>query len=278
MDFSLCFPFPDVKFDALSGDYFPILYFNDYWNLQRDYFPINESVQRLPFRLSFCPLSLWRWQLYAAQSSRSPWNFLGEDLYEQSDDEQDSVKVTPSSLSPIFPDFSRFSPNFSRFFSDFPPIFPGFFPIFFMIFCGFFPMFPQFFLIFSQFFHKFSRSFVGGVFLRFFEGLVWIFPDFFSPTFPNISLIFYHFFTDFLQFFPRFFHGFSPNFFPDFLRVQCRFFQFSPFFAGFWEFRVGFSQIFPNFLGGFPLYFLGFCCEFPPIFLRFLEAFSPIFP
>ncbi|TRZ06265.1 hypothetical protein HGM15179_020842, partial [Zosterops borbonicus] len=81
-----------VKFDALSGDYFPILYFNDYWNLQRDYFPINESLRRLPFRLSFCPLSLWRWQLYAAQSSRSPWNFLGEDLYEQSDEEQDSVK------------------------------------------------------------------------------------------------------------------------------------------------------------------------------------------
>ncbi|OPJ83305.1 cleft lip and palate transmembrane protein 1 [Patagioenas fasciata monilis] len=81
-----------VKFDAISGDYYPILYFNDYWNLQKDYFPINESLRRLPFRLSFCPLSLWRWQLYAAQSSRSPWNFLGEDLYEQSDEEQDSVK------------------------------------------------------------------------------------------------------------------------------------------------------------------------------------------
>uniref|UniRef100_A0A8B9ZWN0 CLPTM1 regulator of GABA type A receptor forward trafficking n=1 Tax=Anas zonorhyncha TaxID=75864 RepID=A0A8B9ZWN0_9AVES len=84
---------PDVKFDAISGDYYPILYFNDYWNLQKDYFPINESLQRLPFRLSFCPLSLWRWQLYAAQSTKSPWNFLGEDLYEQSDEEQDSVKV-----------------------------------------------------------------------------------------------------------------------------------------------------------------------------------------
>lgn len=83
----------DVKFDAVSGDYYPILYFNDYWNLQKDYFPINETVERLPFRLSFCPLSLWRWQLYAAQSTKSPWHFLGEDLYEQSDEEQDSVKV-----------------------------------------------------------------------------------------------------------------------------------------------------------------------------------------
>ncbi|KAK2510319.1 Clptm1 [Columba guinea] len=90
----------DVKFDAISGDYYPILYFNDYWNLQKDYFPINESLRRLPFRLSFCPLSLWRWQLYAAQSSRSPWNFLGEDLYEQSDEEQDSVKVALLETNP----------------------------------------------------------------------------------------------------------------------------------------------------------------------------------
>ncbi|NWT21363.1 CLPT1 protein, partial [Vireo altiloquus] len=105
-----------VKFDALSGDYFPIVYFNDYWNLQRDYFPINESVNRLPLRLSFCPLSLWRWQLYAAQSSRSPWNFLGEDLYEQSDEEQDSVKVS----------FACFSHLFSWVFLVFPDFFPDF--------------------------------------------------------------------------------------------------------------------------------------------------------
>jgi len=93
-------PAPDVKFDAISGDYYPILYFNDYWNLQKDYFPINESLRRLPFRLSFCPLSLWRWQLYAAQSTKSPWNFLGEDLYEQSDEEQDSVKVSSCPACP----------------------------------------------------------------------------------------------------------------------------------------------------------------------------------
>ncbi|XP_063287777.1 putative lipid scramblase CLPTM1 isoform X1 [Pelobates fuscus] len=89
-----------VKFDAVSGDYYPILYFNDYWNLQKDYIPVNSSVTTLPLRLSFCPLSLWRWQLYAAQSSRSPWNFLGEDLYEQSDEEQDSVKVALLETNP----------------------------------------------------------------------------------------------------------------------------------------------------------------------------------
>lgn len=84
----------DVKFDAVSGDYYPIVYFNDYWNLQKDYYPINDTLTTLPLRLSYCPISLWRWQLYAAQNARSPWNFLPEDTYEQSDEDQDSVKVS----------------------------------------------------------------------------------------------------------------------------------------------------------------------------------------
>ncbi|CAL8350100.1 unnamed protein product [Arctogadus glacialis] len=89
-----------VKFDAVSGDYYPIVYFNDYWNLQKDYYPINDTLPHLPLRLSFCQLSLWRWQLYAAQNARSPWNFLPDDTYEQSDEDQDSVKVALLETNP----------------------------------------------------------------------------------------------------------------------------------------------------------------------------------
>ncbi|XP_042343131.1 cleft lip and palate transmembrane protein 1 homolog [Plectropomus leopardus] len=89
-----------VKFDAVSGDYYPIVYFNDYWNLQKDYYPINDTLKSLPLRLAYCPLSLWRWQLYAAQNARSPWNFLPEDTYEQSDEDQDSVKVALLETNP----------------------------------------------------------------------------------------------------------------------------------------------------------------------------------
>ncbi|KAF0030406.1 hypothetical protein F2P81_017137 [Scophthalmus maximus] len=89
-----------VKFDAVSGDYYPIVYFNDYWNLQKDYFPINDTLTKLPLRLTYCPLSLWRWQLYAAQNARSPWNFLPDDTYEQSDEDQDSVKVALLETNP----------------------------------------------------------------------------------------------------------------------------------------------------------------------------------
>uniref|UniRef100_A0A673B5R1 CLPTM1 regulator of GABA type A receptor forward trafficking n=1 Tax=Sphaeramia orbicularis TaxID=375764 RepID=A0A673B5R1_9TELE len=71
-----------VSFDAVSGDYYPI------------------TLTKLPLRLTFCPLSLWRWQLYAAQNARSPWNFLPEDTYEQSDEDQDSVKVALLETNP----------------------------------------------------------------------------------------------------------------------------------------------------------------------------------
>uniref|UniRef100_A0A3Q3WVD0 CLPTM1 regulator of GABA type A receptor forward trafficking n=1 Tax=Mola mola TaxID=94237 RepID=A0A3Q3WVD0_MOLML len=93
-------PLDQVKFDAVSGDYYPIVYFNDYWNLQKDYYPINDTLTTLPLRLSYCPLSLWRWQLYAAQNARSPWSFLPEDTYEQSDEDQDSVKVALLETNP----------------------------------------------------------------------------------------------------------------------------------------------------------------------------------
>ncbi|KAF8763637.1 Cleft lip and palate transmembrane protein 1 like protein [Argiope bruennichi] len=38
-----------VEFDPVSGDYLPILYINDYWNLMREYYPINETVKELFF-------------------------------------------------------------------------------------------------------------------------------------------------------------------------------------------------------------------------------------
>ncbi|XP_012691696.1 cleft lip and palate transmembrane protein 1 homolog [Clupea harengus] len=89
-----------VQFDAVSGDYYPIVYFNDYWNLQKDYIPINETLNKLPLRITYCPLSLWRWQLYAAQNARSPWNFLAEETHDQSDEDQDSVKVALLETNP----------------------------------------------------------------------------------------------------------------------------------------------------------------------------------
>ena len=35
----------DIDFDNKSGNYWPVLYLNDYWNLARDYQPVNDTTK-----------------------------------------------------------------------------------------------------------------------------------------------------------------------------------------------------------------------------------------
>ncbi len=34
-----------IEFEPTTGQYYPIVYLNDYWNLMRDYMPINDTVK-----------------------------------------------------------------------------------------------------------------------------------------------------------------------------------------------------------------------------------------
>lgn len=88
-----------VSFDPEGLTYYPILFLNDYWNMMRDYQPINETTKMLDLTLTFQPLSLFKWQLYAAQAMKNKWtsNFLGDALAgatEEPDEDQDSIKET----------------------------------------------------------------------------------------------------------------------------------------------------------------------------------------
>lgn len=63
--------------------YKPVLYMNEFWNMQRDYFPLNETVEELELFITYQPLSLFKWQLYAAQSMKNQWasSLLGIDSF-----------------------------------------------------------------------------------------------------------------------------------------------------------------------------------------------------
>lgn len=69
-----------VKFVDNGKTYLPIVFVNDYWNLQRDYYPINETTPELPLHLTFQPIGMFKWQLYAAQQMKNKFagNVLGE--------------------------------------------------------------------------------------------------------------------------------------------------------------------------------------------------------
>ncbi|KAI0988917.1 hypothetical protein GJ496_000689 [Pomphorhynchus laevis] len=68
-----------IIFDYSSQSYFPILYLNNYWNLNSDYFPINDTLSNLELNLVFTPLKFWKWQIYLSQEMQKSWysNILG---------------------------------------------------------------------------------------------------------------------------------------------------------------------------------------------------------
>jgi Cleft lip and palate transmembrane protein 1 (CLPTM1) len=50
--------------DSESGNYYPIIYFNDFWLLRDKLIAVNETVDELPLNLEVGLISMTRWQLY----------------------------------------------------------------------------------------------------------------------------------------------------------------------------------------------------------------------
>lgn len=90
-----------IDFEPTSGRYYPIVHLNDYWNLLRDYQPINETLKTVHLSLTFQPISMMKFQLYAAQGMRNKWSsMLGAEALEN-EDEQDYIKEALLETSPI---------------------------------------------------------------------------------------------------------------------------------------------------------------------------------
>ncbi|XP_065185232.1 putative lipid scramblase CLPTM1 [Sycon ciliatum] len=88
-----------IEFDNMTGDYFPVLYMNDYWNMAKDHYPINETTPVLPLNLEYSPLTIFYWQMYLSQSMKPQWmQWMGEQ--QATDEEQDSFKETLVETNP----------------------------------------------------------------------------------------------------------------------------------------------------------------------------------
>lgn len=88
-----------IEFDRVTGKYYPIVFLSDYWNLHRDYMPINDTLTHVNLTLTFSHLALWKWQLYLSQSMRNQWygGLLEED---STDEDQDTIKRTLLETNP----------------------------------------------------------------------------------------------------------------------------------------------------------------------------------
>nr|XP_034174735.1 cleft lip and palate transmembrane protein 1 homolog [Osmia lignaria] len=95
----------DTYIYFLPGEkyYKPVIYLNDFWNMQRDYQPLNDSVKELELQLIYQPLSLFKWQIYAAQTMRNKWtpSIMG-DSSDEDDTDQDTLKEALLETNPYF--------------------------------------------------------------------------------------------------------------------------------------------------------------------------------
>lgn len=89
-----------ILFTAEGKEYKPAVFLNDYWNMMRDYVPINKTTTSLSLRLTYQPLSLFKWQLYTAQAMRDQLSVFSALGAEEHDDEQDTVKELLMDTSP----------------------------------------------------------------------------------------------------------------------------------------------------------------------------------
>ncbi|GMT17825.1 hypothetical protein PFISCL1PPCAC_9122, partial [Pristionchus fissidentatus] len=83
-----------VKFGKGGRKYTPILFLNSYWNLVEDYQAVNETVKEVNLTLTYSPMSLFKYQLYASQEMQKQWT-AGLGLSADDDDsgrDQDAVK------------------------------------------------------------------------------------------------------------------------------------------------------------------------------------------
>lgn len=54
----------DLNVDPATGDYYPTVFFNEFWLLRDKLIALNETVEELPLNLEVGPISMTKWQLF----------------------------------------------------------------------------------------------------------------------------------------------------------------------------------------------------------------------
>lgn len=53
-----------MNVEPKTGNYFPTIFFNEFWLLRDKLIPVNETVRELPLNLEVGPISMTKWQLF----------------------------------------------------------------------------------------------------------------------------------------------------------------------------------------------------------------------
>ncbi|KAL7144233.1 hypothetical protein ABFS83_08G245500 [Erythranthe nasuta] len=55
---------PYINIEPVTGNYYPTIYFNEFWLLRDKLIPVNETVNELTLNLEVGPISMTKWQLF----------------------------------------------------------------------------------------------------------------------------------------------------------------------------------------------------------------------
>uniref|UniRef100_A0A1I7UG14 Cleft lip and palate transmembrane protein 1 homolog n=1 Tax=Caenorhabditis tropicalis TaxID=1561998 RepID=A0A1I7UG14_9PELO len=92
----------DIEFNENGDVYKPILFYNNWWNLGADYLPINDTVKELNLTITYYPMSVFKYQMYASQKMQSQWqSILSMDIGDSDGEEHDSMKQALLETNPI---------------------------------------------------------------------------------------------------------------------------------------------------------------------------------
>lgn len=53
-----------MKFEPTTGNYYPTVFFNEFWLLRDKLIALNDTVTELPLHLEVAPISMTKWQLF----------------------------------------------------------------------------------------------------------------------------------------------------------------------------------------------------------------------
>lgn len=54
----------DLNVEPTTGNYYPTVFFNEFWLLRDKLIPLNDTVTELPLNLELAPISLTKWQFF----------------------------------------------------------------------------------------------------------------------------------------------------------------------------------------------------------------------
>lgn len=52
----------NIKFDFNNNYYYPVIYFNDFWNFDTEYMPFSDKNKTFNFTFTFSTMSLLQWE------------------------------------------------------------------------------------------------------------------------------------------------------------------------------------------------------------------------